>query len=702
LHHLGVVQAQQGKLAAAIRLIRLAVEKEPQYAEAHNDLGVALESAKRHVEAVVCYERALALQPDYSEALFNLGNALQALERHDEAIMRFQAAVRLKPDHAEARNNLGKSLSALGRHEEALAQFARALASNPRYAEVEHNLGNLLHSIGRYREALAHSQRALALKPSHSKAHDSAGNSLRQLNRAPEAMSHYERAIALEPGYAEAHYNLGGLLKELGRRKEAVEHYERALELKPDLAEARFALCMAQLPILYREEAEIAERRLAYQRQLMRLRDDVESGAAKGDLAEGLGSNLTFYLAYQGLIDRDLQSVYGALACRIMAKRYPPAHIADPPGSAERVRVGIVSGFFRQHSVWKISIKGWLGQLDRRRFQVFGYHTGVEQDAQTVAAAALCDRFLQGPLPLARWREAILADAPHVLIYPEIGMDGASVQLAAQRLARVQCSSWWHPVTSGLPTLDYYLSSDLMEPPDGQEHYSERLIRLPNLGVYYEPVEVEPVPIDREQLGLRAGAVAYWCGQSLYKYLPQYDQVFPRIAREYRNCQFIFIEYRAGLEITELFRQRLHRAFEAHELNAADHCVFLPRLSQERFISSISQCDVFLDSVGWSGGNSTLESLAHDLPIVTMKDRLMRGRHSAAILHRMGVVDTVTESLDDFISIAVRLARDPEWRKRVSRQIAKNKHRVYRDRSWVAALEDFLARVSRDMTWASS
>jgi tetratricopeptide (TPR) repeat protein len=388
LHHLGVVQAQQGKLAAAIRLIRQAVEKEPRYAEAHNDLGVALESAKRHLEAVPCYERALALQPDYSEALFNLGNALQALERHDEAIMRFQAAVRLKPDHAEARNNLGKSLSALGRHEEALAQFARALASNPRYAEAEHNLGNLLHSIGRYREALAHSQRALALKPSHSKAHNSAGNSLRQLNRAAEAMSHYERAIALEPGYAEAHYNLGGLLKELGRRKEAVEHYERALELKPDLAEARFAVCMAQLPILYREEAEIAERRLAYQRQLMRLRDDVESGAAKGDLAEGLGSNLTFYLAYQGLIDRDLQSVYGALACRIMAKRYPPAHIADPPGSAERVRVGIVSGFFRQHSVWKISIKGWLGQLDRRRFQVFGYHTGVEQDAQTVAAGS--------------------------------------------------------------------------------------------------------------------------------------------------------------------------------------------------------------------------------------------------------------------------------------------------------------------------
>ena len=80
---------------------------------------------------------------------------------------------------------------------------------------------------------------------------------------------------------------------------------------------------------------------------------------------------------------------------------------------------------------------------------------------------ALCERFVRGPLSLDAWRQAILADAPHVIIYPEVGMDRVSAQLAAQRLAPVQCNAWGHPDTSGLPTLDYYLSSDLMEPPDG-------------------------------------------------------------------------------------------------------------------------------------------------------------------------------------------------------------------------------------------
>jgi protein O-GlcNAc transferase len=300
-----------------------------------------------------------------------------------------------------------------------------------------------------------------------------------------------------------------------------------------------------------------------------------------------------------------------------------------------------------------------------------------------------------GPLPLARWRDVISADAPHVLLYPEIGMEGMSLELAAQRLAPVQCNSWGHPITSGLPTLDYYLSGDLMEPPDGQHHYTEQLIRLPNLFVYYEPIETKAVVIERSGIGLREDTVAFWCGQSLYKYLPQYDDIYPRIVRECGDCQFAFVEHVRESEITELFRARLDRAFKAFGLSADRHCVFLPRLSQDQFIAAVGRCDIFLDSVGWSGANSTLESLANNLPIVTMWGRLMRGRHSAAILQQMGITDTIADSVDGFVSVAARLARDLEWRRLMSGRIAENKHRVYRDRSCMAALEDFLDRAVR-------
>ena len=159
------------------------------------------------------------------------------------------------------------------------------------------------------------------------------------------------------------------------------------------------------------------------------------------------------------------------------------------------------------------------------------------------------------------WRREILNDAPHVLIYPGLLMDKISTQLAAQRLAPVQCISWGHPDTSGMQTLDYYLSSELMEPDDATEHYTERLIRLPNLSIYYEPIDIKPTAISRTELGLRSDAVVFWCGQSLYKYLPQYDLAFARIAQLVKNCQFVFVKHDRAEQITDLFRRRLERAF---------------------------------------------------------------------------------------------------------------------------------------------
>jgi protein O-GlcNAc transferase len=188
----------------------------------------------------------------------------------------------------------------------------------------------------------------------------------------------------------------------------------------------------------------------------------------------------------------------------------------------------------------------------------------------------------------------------------------------------------------------------------------------------------------------------FWCGQSLYKYLPQYDGVFPRIAVAAPDCQFAFIQHPKGTNVTELFRRRLDRAFTAVGLSAEDHCVFLPRLDHAKFVAATGHADIFLDSIGWSGCNSMLESLPHDLPVVTMAGDLMRGRHGMAILAMMGVTETVAETVDGYVSIAVRLARDIEWRMAMKRRIAAAKHRVYRDRSCISALEEFLNCVARD------
>jgi len=698
-HLLGVLSHQLGRKDAA-DLIGRAVALKPEFAEAHNDLGVVLGAQGKVAEAIACFEQAVTLKPDYAQAQLNLGNALKTLGKLDQAAAGYEQALAIDPKLGIAHYNLAATRKQQGRIEEAVAHYRRVVALMPNFAEAHNNLASTLNELGRFDEATAHWERALAIKPNFAGPHNNLANALRELGRLDEALAHYQRALAIDPQFAPAHYNCGVALRSKSKFADARASFERALKIRPDFLEAKFALCMTQLPILCADESEIAQARADYRQHLIALRDDVERSRSPGDLVEAVGAHQPFYLAYQGGNDRDLQALYGSLVCRIMAARYPPGALPAPPREGEPVRVGIVSGFLRRHSNWKIPIRGWLGQLDRRRFQMFGYHTGAEQDAETKTAAALCERFVQGPLPLDRWRQSILEDAPHVLIYPELGMDPRCAQLAAQRLAPVQCASWGHPETSGFPTIDYFLGSELMESADAHDHYTEHLVRLPNLSIYYEPAAAEPAALDRAELGLRATARVYWCGQSLSKYLPQYDPVFARIAREAGDCQFAFIEFQGAAHVTDLFRTRLDRAFTAFGMRAAEYCVFLPRLDPDRFLAAMGQCDIFLDSIGWSGCNSTLESLAHDLPIVTMTGPLMRGRHTAAILRMMGVVDTIAATLDEYVSNAVRLAKDVPLRTALKTRIAQTKHRVYRDAACIAALEDFLDREARRETSA--
>jgi predicted O-linked N-acetylglucosamine transferase (SPINDLY family) len=220
-------------------------------------------------------------------------------------------------------------------------------------------------------------------------------------------------------------------------------------------------------------------------------------------------------------------------------------------------------------------------------------------------------------------------------------------------------------------------------------------VRLPNLSIYYEPPENEPASATREELGLRAGAIVFWSAQSLYKYLPQHDNVFVRIAQAVGDCQFVFLRHFGAPRVTQVLRERLERAFASAGLRAADHCVFLNRLSQSKFVAASGLCDVFLDSIGWSGCNSALECLSQALPIVTLEGATMRGRHCAAILRMMDVHDTIASSLDNYVAIATRLGQDAQFRQTISLRMAENTQRVYRDRATVTGLEAFLENAVR-------
>jgi predicted O-linked N-acetylglucosamine transferase (SPINDLY family) len=352
----------------------------------------------------------------------------------------------------------------------------------------------------------------------------------------------------------------------------------------------------------------------------------------------------------------------------------------------------MVTGFMFEHSVWKIPTRGWAKHLDRDRFEVFGYYTGVREDHCTAEAREIFDAFRQEPHDFHALCRSVKEDRLDVLIYPDIGMDPTCAKLAGLRLAPVQCVSLGHPMTTGLPTIDYFLSSELMEPEDGDAAYTETLIRLPNLSVHYEPLERELPDLGRAHFGFPEDAILYFCPQSLFKYLPQFDLLFPLVAQQVPKARFVFIENGHADRLNQRFLARIARTFAEHGLRAADHVIMLPYQTPEAYRALNALCDVFLDSIKWSGFNSTVEASHAGLPGITLPLGMMRGRHSRAVYTMMGMEDAIAASFDDYLGLAVRMGNDATFRQTMRSRIEKNRSHIFGDMEAVRGLEAFIEK----------
>jgi protein O-GlcNAc transferase len=678
LQFLGVIAHQVGRNDSAVELIEKAIALNNRVPPYYNNLGNALKALGKLEAAAGAYRHALSQKPDYVQAHFNLGITLQARGELAEAAASYERAVKYQPKHAEAYVNLGNVLQAQGKLAEAVESYGRALVCRPGFAEAHGNLANVLWAQGRMVEAVASYERALSFKPAYPEAHSNLGNVLLEQGKLEEAVRSYGRALHFKPDYTEAHTNLGNALKEQGRLEEAVASYKRALALDADCAEARLGLGIAAIPIFVDTVTESSAVGAKFSRSLDELL--AWSGANPGKLGKAVGHNQPFYLAYRPGDVTALLSRYGDLACAAAAAYWQPeidnvwgsfgaSAVGTPIGrdaqpSRERIRVVVVSGQVRHHPVWDVLLRGIIANIDRRRFEVFLYHTGPLVDEETDWAKARVDRFVQGPKPIKGWLDEIARDRPDVLFYPEVGMDPVTCTLAALRLAPVQVASWGHPVTTGLLSIDLFLSGELLEGAAAHGHYREKLVRLPGTGVC---TEWAGGPAQRWDGPAReAGVVRFALCHQPIKFDPAYDVLFARIAKAVGPSEFWLASPPAKLGwVTVKVRDRLAAAFRAEGLDPDAYLRVMPWLTRDEFAGFLDEMDVYLDCPGFSGYTTAWRAVHRGLPIVTLEGEFLRQRLAAGLLRQIGMTDGIASSGDEYVEIAVRWAaqsrRFTEW-----------------------------------------
>lgn len=398
-----------------------------------------------------------------------------------------------------------------------------------------------------------------------------------------------------------------------------------------------------------------------------------------------------FRLAYHGRDDLSLQRARGTLMHALLAA-VTPARVSNPLSTTGKLRVAFVSRHVRDCTVGQY-FKRFFTDLDDDHIEVSVFASG-QRDAFTdevERSVMQLTHWLDDETPLAQMASAIAAATPDVLIYPEIGMEPLIEKLAAMRLAPLQCALWGHPVTTGQPTVDVFLSAAALEPANAQSHYSERLHLLPGLGTCY-PRPPAASTLDRAGLGLPQDGPLLVCAQSPFKWNPPFTRAVGSILQQQPSARLVVFDSPAGSR-SRVFDEFLARFFSPLGVDAKARVIRLPQRSRADFLAALAACDVALDTFGFSGGNTSLDALSVGLPVVTLPGEFMRGRQTFAMLKALQSEASdalIAQDEADYVRRVLALVADAAGRAVTREAIATNAHKLFDDPAPVAALRTWL------------
>ena len=702
---------------AALASYDKAIEIKPDYAEAHSDRGVAFQVLKRFEEAVSSYDRAIEIKPDYAVAHYNRGNSLQELKQFDASLASYDKAIEIKPDYAEAYYNRGNVLKELKQFEKAVASYDKAIDIRLHYADAYYNRGNALQELKQFDAALASYDKAIEIKPDYAVALSNRGITLQELKQFDAALASYDKAIEIKPDYAVAYSNRGITYRALKRFEEAVSSYERAIELKPDCAEA-WGNRGAALNDLRRHDEALASYDCAIELKPDYAEAWGNRGAALNDLQRHEEALASYERAIELKPDGDFwlgDLVHTQMKscdwtdleqrCRILEERLHGGSKASPPfailglfddpqlqlqcaelyakdkidltsllGPIDRrtkknkIRVGYFSMDFREHPVAQLMAE-LIETHDRDKFEIYGFSFGVNTwTAMRRRLEGAFDKFFE-VRPLSELSIARLAREHAIDIAIDLGgyTQDSRPAIFAHRAAPIQINYLGFPGTMGTKHHDYFIGDRVTVPVNHLEHFSEKVMFLPNS--FQANPSSRPIgskETSRASYGLPESGFVFCCFNNVWKVTPNVFKLWASILQKVKgSVLWLSID-------SDKVRLRLKSALESLDVDA-DRLLFSPRVTRELYFDQYKFSDLFLDTLPYNAGTTASDALWMGTPLVTLAGESFSGRMAGSLLHAVGLPELITHTTEQYESLAIELANNPEKITSLKARLAENR-----------------------------
>jgi protein O-GlcNAc transferase len=551
-----------------------------------------------------------------SAVLYNITGASNAgLMQFDAAIDKYKQSLKIKPDYAKAYNNMAIALNAKGDSEAAVDSCKQALKLEPDYADAYNNMGIALNDKG-----------------------------------DPEAaIDSYKQAIRIKPHDAEVYNNMGVALVEKGELNAGIKSYEMALGIKPDYQDA--------LVNKLKQQSRICD--------WTALKEDQNLIAKLGISTESLSPLSILPLEDSPKRHRVRSEI---LTKKLHGYKTPLPPAAKPSQKPQRLRIGYFSADFCEHPVAYLMAKV-LETHDRKRFEVYGYSIGpAKDDDMRQRLIEAFDVFIDVH-NMTDLDVALLARQDKIDI--AIDLTGYTkyhrAGIFAYRAASVQINYLGYPGTMGADFIDYIIADQNLIPMDSQKFYSEKPIYLPH---HYQAqdntLSISNDTPSRLDLGLPDKGFIFCAINNSYKIrMPEFD-VWMRLL-SHVDGSVLWL-----LESNKFVKDNLLKEAQARGISA-ERLVFAQGVSHETYLAQFRRADLYLDTFNYNAGATASNALWAGLPVLTKLGRGYTARMAGSLLTSIGLPELATHSEEDYESLALALATDPERLAKIRQTLADNR-----------------------------
>ncbi|MFN8577574.1 MAG: FkbM family methyltransferase [Candidatus Sericytochromatia bacterium] len=675
---MAVREHQNGNYAQAENMYMNILSEYPNQPDVLHLLGVACSQLEKYDKALNYLNMSIIFNPNNPDFYCNLGETHNRLNNYTEAENNFKKAISIAPNSSIAYYNLANTLRKLNKDQDALDLYKQAIKINPNNPDFYYNLGNLYRDLGMFKTAIETYQKALKLNNNMASVHNNLAATYVEWDENEKAIFHYLEAIKLNPEFLEAYNNISGMYNKICDIEKAsyyLDKLEYYKEQKNDFSD-KDAIELAKDSMFYfiPQSNEYIDKS---REKLFRTLDEINIDNFDFETLKRYELYPPSNLTYQGRDNKELKEKYyskfkGLFTSKELNFNNEKPHIAFV----------VTHG---HEGVFMKCMAGLINNISKEKFKisiVCSKPNGEKILRPVITSPEV--NYISIPHDLKEASDILYSQKIDILHYWEIGTDSINYFLPYMKCAKIQCTSWGWPDTSGNPNIDYFISCENFETENSQKHYTEKLIKLKNLPVFYYKRPVQVANKKLKDFSLSENYNYYLCAQNLRKVHPDFDKIVSGIIEKDPKAIVLFIDDKQK-NVTDLLNKRITENYP----NTKNKIKFLSRMTEVDYLSLLKNMKVLIDSTYYTGGaNTNYDAFAVGKPVVTLPTEYHRGRYTTAVYEKMGIYDCIAKNIEDYVDISVKIANDDIYRDDLTKRILNKSAQLFEDMNAVKELED--------------